>query len=266
MLRSECSIWGFSETWLEERETYLYKLDNYNAFYSCRSGRKGGGVALFIKNSFKSRLIDQSDSNQIINWLCVGVGENNLKVSVVYRPPSYSITDFFVDIENILTKHPARHIIMGDFNINLLDNNNAVTNYKNLLQINNFKIINTILEEHATRVTDYTKTIIDHVLLDFGSSGLVGTLDVKPSLLSDHNLILFYIVDKVKLYIPEIRREIKFVDFKKFKLLFKENIDSIGGVVTSFQELIGLIKTTKNKSQYFKTINTRENLDRQRSS
>ena len=33
---------------------------------------------------------------------------------------------------------------MGDFNINLLDNDNAVTNYKNLLQINNFKIINTI--------------------------------------------------------------------------------------------------------------------------
>ena len=63
VLRSECSIWGFSETWLEERETYLYKLDNYNAFYSCRSGRKGGGEIKFVDfKKFKLLFKENIDS------------------------------------------------------------------------------------------------------------------------------------------------------------------------------------------------------------
>ena len=46
------STYGFSETWIYEKTPLLFNMDGYTFYHSDREGRKGGGVALLVNDSF----------------------------------------------------------------------------------------------------------------------------------------------------------------------------------------------------------------------
>lgn len=55
--------------------------------------------------------------------------------------------------------------------------------------MNNFKINNIVSEEYTTRVTSMSKSLIDHVLGDFGGK-IDCKVNVRNSAISDHKLSL----------------------------------------------------------------------------
>lgn len=253
-----CDVLILVETWLKDTEKFIYDIPNYRAVHCCRIGR-GGGASVYVKANVKLHEVDKSDETDEIDWVCVALGENNLKVSAIYKPPTYSNNEFLKYLENIMNKHPKNHIIVGDMNLNLLDyNSNNVQNYKNLLTLNNFKIINNIAEENATRVTDCTKTLIDHVVAD-NSIGICGSVIAEDNPLSDHKRLIFAMKTQIRKYKPKIKSEIKILNHEKFRSLFREK--TINTNIDSFQSLINIITNCKKESEYSKIIKIRENND-----
>lgn len=255
VINNNCDVLILAETWLHERESFLFNINKYKAVHSCRPTR-GGGVSIYIKEGIKFTEIEKSEPNETINWVCIGIGKPNLKISAIYKPPSYDNDEFLTRLESILGKYPKRMLMVGDFNINLLSSTDVTRNYVTLLTLNNFKIANNIDEASATRVTDHNKSIIDHVLID-QYSNINCLVDIKNNCLSDHKLLSITVDNNIESHKPKVDHEIKRIDYKKFKYLFKNKIDSVN--VESFQELIDLIKICKFESEYVRKIRIREN-------
>lgn len=62
--------------------------------------------------------------------------------------------------------------------------------YKNLVIFNNFKIINQYKDKMATRITDHSKSIINHVLSDHNIDKN-GPINVNDNVLPDQFILLY---------------------------------------------------------------------------
>ena len=99
------SFIGLAETNVDSEHKDLYKLKNYNNFYTDRLPNKssGTGIALYVHDSF---------SVKVLQYLNVGV---------FYRPPNSVSKDFIGELERVIKLLPKNlTFLMGDFNINLL--------------------------------------------------------------------------------------------------------------------------------------------------
>ena len=96
------------------------------------------------------------------------INKKSILVGVIYRPntPPKADIDIFThtmhDIQNILSRDQKETLIMGDMNIDLLK---CTTHVKSQEYIDNSFSQGFIpLITKPTRVTDYTATLIDHLL------------------------------------------------------------------------------------------------------
>ena len=87
-------------------------------------------MSIYLRDTIKFQEIEKTTINHKVHWVCVSIGEQNLKISGVYKPPNYDNNDFLANLESILIQHPKRHIIVGDININLLNDSNLINNCK----------------------------------------------------------------------------------------------------------------------------------------
>lgn len=130
-------IIGISETWLgEDSVSSAVDLDQYNFFQQNRIDRRGGGVGLYVKDTFRCRLLCSKILDHI-EYICIEVQlrSKNIIICVIYRPPSASLVTFFEDIEELLSDLYARFdniVCMGDFNIDMLRDSSPSTNLENV--------------------------------------------------------------------------------------------------------------------------------------
>lgn len=162
----QCTVKGdilvLVETWLFESEIPFYNIDGYSAVHSCRNTR-GGGAAIYIKKSIKYSKVDCSDSDKEFNWVCISFGKSNVKLSAIYRPPSLNGNIFLDDLEDILNRYNTNHIVLGDININLLNDGSLLTKeYKELVMLNRFMIVNNLNVTDATRETESTLYMLNN--------------------------------------------------------------------------------------------------------
>ena len=170
----EIDIIIVNETWLYKEETDLFTLPNYDSIFNCRERSKskpksrGEGTAIFVNNKLKHQtLLCKDKLNQIVIQL--EINKEKFKIATMYRPPNTKVSDFYDELEQIM--HKFDNIInAGDINIDLLDindtNASTIKEYQNLITSYGHKILNTIDIDHATRVTNTSKTIVDHVFTD----------------------------------------------------------------------------------------------------
>lgn len=259
VIRNNCDILLLSETWLCETEISFYQLNGYDALHCCRD-KRGGGVSIFVKKGIKYNELAKSPPEENYNWICAQIGENNLKISVVYKPPSYDNNQFLLHLENIMTKFSKSHTIIGDFNINLLEDDKYLTNnYQNVIKQNNFSIVNKINTESATRVTPNCHSIIDHVLISDNNikNILNRAINIDENPLSDHRRILITLIEKVQIYKPKTLYEVKSINHNKFKDIFSSQVGD-NNVINSFQHLITTIQQCKTQCEYTKVIKVKE--------
>ena len=188
---SNADIICLTETWLNNDDDIFDTLLEDFKFYHqprylsyCDSSatsklqeQSHGGVAMYTKNKFSSRLNITVD-----NLECIAIIITNpvsFVISVIYRPPSYSIKRFcecLLNYLNELHKVSTRCIVMGDFNEDLMKHNSQV----NRLMCNNG------YKQHVSKPTTENGTLIDHVY----SKGLdIIEADVIPIYYSYHEAI-----------------------------------------------------------------------------
>ena len=199
----------FTETWFTNDTKDTYKFNHFVPEHLIRPidnnfdfKTKGGGVSIFIKEgiSYKRR-DDLTILSNIAECMFIEISHGGIKYLIggIYRIPNTSVTDFCAVINNVLEPLNRSHeiILLGDFNVCLLQNNNNSNVLKNTMQSNN--LFPVILS--PTRVAtiekpngDYetTEKLIDNIFLNTQNSSNSGLIEISisdhyPIFLSLHN-------------------------------------------------------------------------------
>lgn len=184
-----------TETWIADQDISgkkkRFELNNYRSFHDCRKNQRGGGVAIYVLNNIRARLLEVINI-QNVQFMVLDLIDFKLKIGVCYRPPQRdNLTVFEQALSELLRKH--RHLILlGDMNIDLLKQNDPITkNYLNGLASLYFNSINKVHADMATRIDTKREsfTIIDHILSDLNHE-MFSHCAISDNPLSDHRLIL----------------------------------------------------------------------------
>lgn len=113
---------GISETWLKSyMSNKSVDVQGYKLIRHDRPVIRGGGVAFFVSKKLKTKILSKSASRDSdVEYLFIEVFSANSKilVGVVYRPRG-SLTSLD-DVMNEFLPQYDNIIVMGDFNLNLL--------------------------------------------------------------------------------------------------------------------------------------------------
>ena len=66
---------AITETWWDESHDWNVALDGYRLFRRDRRGRRGGGVALYIKKTLQSEELSLKNNHEQVESLWVRIGE-----------------------------------------------------------------------------------------------------------------------------------------------------------------------------------------------
>lgn len=191
VLREKFSIIGLSETWLNNQVSdYSIRIEGYKLLRCDRAdGRKGGGVAFYIDNAIKFKVINVPVDNILEQlWISINIAGKRVCLGSLYRPPNTNVTVALQNLENILENFLPEYdyvLFGGDFNIDMLNKVNASGE-----QLNNF-LKKYGLHQFITqpsRITNDSLTLLDLIV----SSSLDLLLDTEVTNMegiSDHCLV-----------------------------------------------------------------------------
>ena len=137
-----------SETRLKDQVPINVNIHGYN-FVNANSPTNAGGVGMYVSSNInysttKSFEIDNDGCENI--WIKI---QNDAKLSLiigaVYRHPNSNVNEFTKSLDVSLSKINQQHakcVVLGDFNINTMDNSSrrhVKNNYINMLNSNAFE-------------------------------------------------------------------------------------------------------------------------------
>lgn len=212
ILQENYDIFAISETWLSnEIADNLISIRGYNLFRKDR-GSRGGGVCIYVKNSFKCCLIDSTNSIEQL-WINFKVSEERIAIGVVYRPPNTNYKLFIDELEQSCTNSLSfcdKIYCFGDNNVNFFDESCPSTLYfKTMLESINLEQI--IAE--PTRFANGRGSLLDLILV---SSGLdIIESGVQGQKFADHETVYCHI----QINQPKVEPTIKTIRcFKNFDI------------------------------------------------
>lgn len=160
-------VMAFQETRLNNNIASLFHLPGYNFYTQCRN-TEGGGVALYVSNTYNSSLLHNMCFTD--NYLeCVAVEvkcPNGIYLCAsMYRPPRGEMPRFISKLNDLLMlvseKNYRGIYLLGDWNVDLLklESNPVVSQFLNLM----YSFSYTPLITKPTRVTENCATLIDNI-------------------------------------------------------------------------------------------------------
>lgn len=232
-------IIAITESWLKETETKFYNIDKYNAVHNCRKTR-GGGTILYIRNDLKYETLELEKAERT-NICGVYLKSYNINILNIYRAPKNKIHDFLNYFNEILIKYP-NSVVVGDMNLDVLKDSNKIKSYKDMLQLNSFKIQNTNRKCIITRRNRNRGAIIDHLITQTDKK-----CEIKPydCAITDHKMLKITVHLKTSKQGTKTIKEVEKTNYSKFLGCLQEtNLES----VQDLDQLVGAISMAKKKS------------------
>lgn len=207
-LSPEPDIFACAETWITENETSensktpcIFKIPTYSVEF-CSRPTRSAGLALYIKENINYEVIAKSNGDiSFVHIKLSDESEKELYLTICYMPQLANHSKLFDVLEGLFTAVGGqKHLLLGDFNIDLMRQEPVQRNYKNLLESYGYAISNT----NATRVTENSSTLIDHSISNFGQAfnftintrrGLIPCRPFESPLppISDHRALVTYV-------------------------------------------------------------------------
>ena len=163
---SNFSLISLTETWLNDSVSNqdLEFNDFQLPFRRDREGDSHGGILVYVKNDIPSKRRDDLELNNIeCLWVEINVRNKKLLVGTFYRPQNSNAL-VFSNIENssgmAVDTGIADIIILGDFNINILNEQPARKITELCQQYNFSQLIN-----EPTNYTESSSSIIDLIMV-----------------------------------------------------------------------------------------------------
>lgn len=168
----------------------LYKIPNYNFEKRHRKNGKGGGVALYVKDSINYIRRTDLESQELENIVIEIVlsTSKNIFITTLYKPPQSSkylqnnFNELFNEFLMHLSDESKECILLGDLNCDFLK---PADNKEMKLTLSEYGFTQIIKD--ATRVTKETKTLIDIIATNRPET--IANSTVIQSSISDHDLI-----------------------------------------------------------------------------
>ena len=182
---------GLCETKLSDITQPLYRatLDSHNMIATNISSNKGG-VCLFVSKMYEIKVIkDLCMKKEHIETIFAECRINSklLTLGVVYHRPGTSLVSFLDDLEFILDRVRSQCVLMGDLNINILNENDVnISSFINSLKEYSFVPMIT----KPTRVTRTSATLLDHIWVNFQQAKGFRS-NIVLSSITDHFPVLF---------------------------------------------------------------------------
>ena len=231
------SVICFQESWLSTNDNYgLYKLDGYKMFKKDFEIKlsKHGGLVTFIKENIEVDNFKVLNKNNTYEGLLTKICLNNkqkLAILNVYRPPrnnNSNFQDFFLEFIpklNGLLLSNKEMVIVGDFNINLVQssNNKNITDYlDHMFNLELFPLIT-----YPTHFINTSASLLDHIFCKFSQLSLSGQSGILLSDLSDH-CPTFLSLNTKPYHTNTHPKYIKTSSFtKESEILFKQDLETI---------------------------------------
>lgn len=185
-----------SEIWINSDESNLYTIPDYNLYLKCNDQYRAGGVAVYIKDSFKDvKFVELKCISADALLVSLSYLNTQLHILAIYRLLFCSIDLFvnelkqcFNDRNNLLI-NAINLIWIGDININISDDssyNSDVDNYLALMSRNGLEG----LIKEPTRITEQSQTCIDHVFVRVANKNMLQVIaTVMHADITDHSLL-----------------------------------------------------------------------------
>ncbi|GAB0206658.1 hypothetical protein GRJ2_003131400 [Grus japonensis] len=119
-------IVAIMETWWDDLHNWSAVMDGYKLFRRDRQGRRGGGVALYVRECFDYQELDDGDNRVKCLWVTRTrtvrirgkVNKADIMVGVCYRPPNQDeeADDILYRQLGEVSRSPVL-VLMGDFNL-----------------------------------------------------------------------------------------------------------------------------------------------------
>lgn len=180
----------FDETWITLSTERIYKIHGYVAQHVCRDNLSAG-ISVFIKKCYENQIIVYNSSNGVVNFLDftlvkVFSNQKDRRISCFYMPKKIDYGILLHILEQILsTARSNKHLVVGDFNLDINRPDNIVNSYTSLLNSYGYYLTNTNITRPASN------SIIDHVWCNEIENMLNST--INTSLISDHNCTITFI-------------------------------------------------------------------------
>jgi len=205
-------------------DRYTNIFPNYSFLYKLPDSKKTGGIGVFVHDDTKFIVRnDLTINHKFIDILCFEIDvTQNKKILVisVYRHHSITIKDFqeiFCSFLYDLEKLTYPILILGDFNINLLDKkSNQIRDYYNETKSLGFNQ----LIKSPTRETQFSSTLIDHIYYKNVKTEQIYS-GVLQTDISDHNST-FFLMEGSKPMLKEQRTSRRIFSKKNIEIFNKK--------------------------------------------
>ena len=152
----------FTETWF--REGNCSDISGYKLFHCCRGNQVGGGVSVYVRESFEVSFEQEQSIVLEMGETCVIHVRPNKQTDFItviglYKPPN-AFKPLFMERMSKITNlyRRSKSVIVGDFNIDLLDDVDSLDLCEVLFAGCFLPIINI-----PSRVSDTSAKCIDHI-------------------------------------------------------------------------------------------------------
>ncbi|CAM4557941.1 unnamed protein product [Lepidochelys kempii] len=203
---------GITETWWDNSHDWSTVMDGYKLFRKDRQGRKGGGVALYVREQYDcSELRYETVEKPECLWIKFRsvCNKSDVVVGVCYRPPDQGDEvdeAFFRQLTEATRSHAL--ILMGDFNFPDIcwESNTAVHRQsRKFLESVGDNFLAQVLEE-PTRGGAFLDLLLTNRVELVGEAKVDGNLGG-----SDHGLVEFRILTQGR----KVSSRIRTLDFRK---------------------------------------------------
>ncbi|KAK4815696.1 hypothetical protein QYF61_006679 [Mycteria americana] len=184
---------AITETWWDDVHNWSAAMDGYKLFRRDRRGRRGGGVALYVRECLDSLELNDGDDRLECLWVRIRgkANKGDIVVGVCYRPPNQDEeTDelFYKQLEE--ASRSLALVFVGDFN--LLD---VCWKYNTAERKQSRRFLECVADNFLTQlVSEPTREGAPLDLLFMNREGLVSHVMVGGRLgQSDHEMIEFLI-------------------------------------------------------------------------
>lgn len=237
-----------NETWFIDDflgKFNLYNIKGYKFFHASRSCNKinknvGGGIAIYVSDEIVHEKFNASVNKYEKLSLKLRINNEWLKLISYYRPPNHAnLSDFLTDLENELNEdEKEQKLIIGDFNINTLENSASSNNLQLLINSSNAIFLNKLVTRSKSN------SLIDHVIAqNIDKEILCHTIECPN--FSDHNAILVSLDIKKERIAPKIYKK-KFIDHQKLNATFKLDEDFFATLTDPNEQLNFLLSEIEN--------------------
>ncbi|KAI5728791.1 hypothetical protein M8J77_021191 [Diaphorina citri] len=212
-----------SESWLKPSiSDSLVNISGYTLVRHDRLVRRGGGVAMHIRNDLTHKVLVRSTAassqdDKIIEFMAVELVVRSIKIllTVVYKPPKANQLDELYDLIVSVIPQYEHIILMGDFNINLLDGNSSVaTRFAETMTSYNLTVLPSAPTHHSP---NHPSSLLDLSIVSRSEKVMMYEQIPAPGV-SHHDLLLLSYSVKVPKYPPQMitYRNIKSINMDNF--------------------------------------------------